>query len=180
VLTLRKDADQSFAGLLRVVDLAGSERREDVFEHNMDRVSEMKEINWSLGCLKECVRSLFLRETSNPDERIKFRNCKLTLLLRDVFVSLEQRTAFIACVAPLSRDWKHTKSTLGYTSKLKAIDDVHAGRAATDVELADGLMTFYEQKARHLANPSKVAEILRKNKGKEAELYVHPCSLAAR
>ena len=54
------------------------------------------------------------------------------------------------------------------------------GRAATDVELADGLMTFYEQKARHLANPSKVAEILRKNKGKEAELYVHPCSLAAR
>ena len=58
----------AFAGMLRVVDLAGSERREDVYEHSMDRINEMKEINWSLGCLKECIRGLFIRETSTPDE----------------------------------------------------------------------------------------------------------------
>jgi hypothetical protein len=116
------------AGLLRIVDLAGSERREDIYSHNMQRVSEMKDINWSLGCLKESIRSLFIRETTNPNEHVNFRNSKLTLLLRDIFISPQQRTAFIACVAPLSRDWKHTRSTLGYTRKLKVIDDVHNGR----------------------------------------------------
>ena len=40
------------AGMLRVVDLAGSERREDVYEHTAARVTEMKDISWSLGCLK--------------------------------------------------------------------------------------------------------------------------------
>ena len=171
ILTLRRDADSSFAGLLRVVDLAGSERREDVYEHSMERIKEMQQINWSLGCLKECIRGLFLRETSEPTHMIKFRNSKLTLLLRDVFLpGVQQRTAFIACVAPLSRDWKHTRSTLGYTSKLKLIDDVHTGRAATPVELADGLLNFYQQKGSKFTR-AKVREILAKNVGKEALLY---------
>ena len=145
---------------------------QDVYEHSMDRIKEMQEINWSLGCLKECIRSLFLRETSEPNTMIKFRNSKLTLLLRDVFLpGAQQRTVFIACVAPLARDWKHSRSTLGYTSKLKLIDDVHTGRSATEVELLDGLLAFYQQKARHLATKAKAKEILCKFVGREVQLY---------
>lgn len=49
---------------LRIVDLAGSERTKDVRNHSAERIAEMKEINWSLGCLKECVRELLQWETS--------------------------------------------------------------------------------------------------------------------
>ena len=73
---------------------------------------------------------------------IKFRNCKLTLLLRDVFVSAAQRTVFISCIAPLQRDWKHSRSTLGYTSKLKLVDDVQRGRKVTDEELQEEMLRF--------------------------------------
>merc|ERR1740117_1337862 len=47
---------ESSGGCIRVVDLAGSERRQDVSDHSYERISEMKDINWSLGCLKECIR----------------------------------------------------------------------------------------------------------------------------
>ena len=47
-------------GVLRVIDLAGSERHESNTEHTPERIAEMKDINWSLGCLKECTNQ------SNP------------------------------------------------------------------------------------------------------------------
>ena len=43
-------------GTLRVIDLAGNERHESVDEHTPERIAEMRDINWSLGCLKECIR----------------------------------------------------------------------------------------------------------------------------
>lgn len=50
-LTLRERSGR-LASVFRVVDLAGSERREDVIEHSMERIQEMRDINWSLGSLK--------------------------------------------------------------------------------------------------------------------------------
>ena len=162
---------EEHAGMLRVVDLAGSERREDVYGHDADRIKEMRDINWSLGCLKECIRGLFVRETANPEEHIKFRNCKLTLILRDIFTSASHRTVFISCIAPLQRDWRHTRSTLGYTSKLKLIDDVRHRREVSDDELCLELLRFYKQHNKKLASKGKVAGVLDKFKGTEAQLY---------
>lgn len=112
-----------------------------------------------------------IRESENPNEHIKYRNSKLTLLLRDIFTSAEQKTVFIACVAPLQRDWKHTRSTLLYTSQLKTIEDVTRGRVCTSEELTENMLQFYAEKAPKFATASKVSEILRTFVGKERELY---------
>ena len=88
-----------------------------------------------------------------PPRHIKFRNCKLTLLLRDVFVSAAQRTVFISCIAPLQRDWKHSRSTLGYTSKLKLVDDVQRGRKVTDEELQEEMIRFCKELPPSLSPP---------------------------
>jgi hypothetical protein len=104
-----------------VVDLAGSERNRDLTEHSAESFAETKDINWSLGCLKECIRNLYVKETANPDEHIKYRNCKLTLLLKEIFTSRSsivgegvgsggdsssvgtQRTVIIGCVGPMRK-----------------------------------------------------------------------------
>jgi kinesin family protein 2/24 len=50
-------AEPVLVGTLRVVDLAGSEGGKSAYFHTDGaRVEEMKQINWSLGCLKECIR----------------------------------------------------------------------------------------------------------------------------
>lgn len=158
-------------GALRIVDLAGSERREDALAHNLERIAEMKEINWSLGCLKECIRGLFVRESTNPLEHIKFRNSKLTTLLRDLFEGDESRCVFIACVSPMLRDWHHTRSTLGYSAQLKDVDLLQAGRIATPEELREELLQFYVERAPRNATLEKVCSVLADWAGRERDLY---------
>ena len=80
----------SSGGRLRVVDLAGSERREDVVDHSEEAMAETAKINWSLGCLKDCIIALRAREVQRLSGKgrpvhIKVRACKLTLLLKEVF-----------------------------------------------------------------------------------------------
>ena len=58
------DSSESSTITLRVVDLAGSERYEDTTHHNKDRIDEMKGINYSLGCLKECIRCIAATTTA--------------------------------------------------------------------------------------------------------------------
>lgn len=82
-------------GRLRIVDLAGSERREDSRDHSAERLRETKDINYSLGCLKECIRAQLLaskrlqRQHGNKEQRgappshVPYRNCKLTRLLKE-------------------------------------------------------------------------------------------------
>ena len=77
-------------GRLRVVDLAGSERREDVVDHSEEAMAETAKINWSLGCLKDCIVALRAREVQRLSGKgrpvhVKVRACKLTLLLKEVF-----------------------------------------------------------------------------------------------
>ena len=103
-------------GCLRVIDLAGSERKEDVFCHSTERALEMKHINYSLGCLKECIKADtnavlppdsgepavavdIIKTDSAMDETIvdtktttveggfiPYRRSKLTHILKDIFV----------------------------------------------------------------------------------------------
>ena len=118
----------STGGSLRVVDLAGSERREDMVGHDMERIEEMKEINWSLGCLKQCIHTnLQNAKAKGAKAHVPYRNSKLTMLLRDC---LEQGdgvlTCFISHVAPLASALLHTRNTLDYTMAMIQISQLEA------------------------------------------------------
>jgi kinesin family protein 2/24 len=72
-------------GKLLLVDLAGSERAGDCQSNNRVRRLEGAEINKSLLALKECIRSMNLKD-SDPSIHIPFRASKLTMVLRDSFM----------------------------------------------------------------------------------------------
>jgi len=65
-------------GLLRLVDLAGSERHEVGVAHSKQRISEMRDINYSLSCLKECIAA-----RRRGAVRVPYRRSKLTHLLKE-------------------------------------------------------------------------------------------------
>lgn len=124
-------------GVLRLVDLAGNERASDGLFHSAERLAEMKANNWSLSCLAECLRQQRTAETSTCPHgpvRVPYRNSKLTLLLKDCFIDASAevpaspgtivKTAFIACVAPLSTDLRYTRRTLAYASSLRELQAV--------------------------------------------------------
>jgi len=200
----------SSGGRLRVVDLAGSERREDVVDHSAEAMDETAKINWSLGCLKDCIIALRAREVQRmtgkgPNVHIKARACKLTLLLKEIFddgnavaagaeeetgapaaasdaggaatkssdaSTSNSRLAFIACLAPQRSSLKHTKNTLNYVAALKTARDAASGFVASPEQLAQGVAAFF---AKHnkpdLSEPTRVAGILAKFKGKEAAFH---------
>ena len=143
------------AGSIRIVDLAGSERREDAIEHDLERIKEMKETNFSLACLKDCIHAKLKKSrvllagtkyssSTSTEEKsnihIPYRRSKLTMLLKNCFDSVAidsnkihqkidqvQNTAvagsgnsvcFIAHLAPLRSQYKHTVSTLTYVKEM--------------------------------------------------------------
>jgi hypothetical protein len=76
----------SSGGRIQMIDLAGSEKGKDAATHTSELISELQEINWSLGTLKACIRSMYLKEVHGKNhEHVNYRNSKLTLLLRDMF-----------------------------------------------------------------------------------------------
>jgi hypothetical protein len=145
------------AGVLRLVDLAGSERREDAVDHEPARVLEMREINGSLGTLKECIRANVRRALGERNAHIPYRNSKLTMLLRAVFEGAHDASAdggaadggaaadgaprsalgssevcFIAHVSPLRSQAKHTTSTLDYAAQMLQATRAEQQRAEFD------------------------------------------------
>eukprot|EP00937_MAST-01D_sp_MAST-1D-sp2_P001521 g1521.t1 len=128
-------------GTLRVVDLAGCERHESTSLHTPERIAEMRDINWSLGCLKECIR--LQREALNAPRRpparaaapagsgaasasgqhIPYRRSKLTMLLKDCFTEPKVQTVFLAHVAPTHRSGEYTKNTLEYAAQMLAVSE---------------------------------------------------------
>lgn len=83
---------------------------------------EGAEINKSLLALKECIRALDSRSGHVP-----FRASKLTMVLRDSFISENKSfIVMIACLNPGSTSADHTLNTLRYAQRLKS------GTAATD------------------------------------------------
>ena len=176
------------------VDLAGSERKKDVREHSLERIAEMQEINWSLGTLKQCVRDLIEKNSINPKKHLNFRNSKLTLLLKKVFVvgnnnekkSSDNNTdgknvtssnnhsnlsVFIGCVSPLLKDRLHTDATIKYMEELMSVDIYLQNRVATEEELIKHLQLFYLEYCPKKATRELVSSILNKFKGKEYNLY---------
>ena len=101
-------------GKLSLVDLAGSERGTDTKSHNKTRRTESSEINTSLLSLKECIRSI-----DSDSRHVPYRQSKLTLILKDCFVSKLARTAMIATLSPGSSSTDHTINTLRYADRIK-------------------------------------------------------------
>jgi kinesin family protein 2/24 len=107
-------------GKLTLVDLAGSERAQETQSNDRQRRAEGAEINKSLLALKECIRALDARK-SGSDNHVPFRASKLTLVLRDSFVSKSEKSKIImiACVNPSYSSSNHTINTLRYSDRLK-------------------------------------------------------------
>ena len=109
-------------GKLSLVDLAGSERAQETQSNNRVRRAEGAEINKSLLALKECIRALQARKSSGNNEiHVPFRASKLTHVLRDSFVSKNDKSkiVMISCVNPSYISSNHTINTLRYSDRLK-------------------------------------------------------------
>lgn len=113
---LVKTADEKLVGKLTIVDLAGSERAQDTQSNNRQRRLEGAEINKSLLALKECIRAM---DSNSP--HIPFRASKLTLSIRDAFISKDynNRVIMIACLCPGTSSADHSVNTLRYADRLK-------------------------------------------------------------
>ena len=97
----------------RCVDLAGSERAADANDKDRQTRIEGAEINKSLLCLKECIRSL-----DSNNGHVPFRGSKLTQVLRDSFAG-RAKTVMIATVSPGSSAAENTLNTLRYAQRVK-------------------------------------------------------------
>ena len=112
----------NFFGKLSLVDLAGSERAQETQSNNRVRRAEGAEINKSLLALKECIRALQARKnTGNAEIHVPFRASKLTHVLRDSFVSKNDKSKIImiSCINPSYISSNHTINTLRYSDRLK-------------------------------------------------------------
>lgn len=114
-LFLRKQPNEVH-GKWTLVDLAGSERAADSKSSIRQRRVEGAQINKSLLALKECIRAM-----GDPREaHIPFRASKLTLVLRDAFISKgPSKTVMIACISPGMFSADHSVNTLRYSDRLK-------------------------------------------------------------
>ena len=105
---------------MQLVDLAGSEKAHDSQNNNKSRRSEGAEINTSLLSLKECIRAM-----DAGKKHIPFRRSKLTMVLRDSFISgkIKSHVIMIACISPNISSSDHTCNTLRYAERLKSSTD---------------------------------------------------------
>ena len=110
----KSNAGRRLRGKLSLVDLAGSERGNDTKSHDRQRRTESSDINTSLLALKECIRAI-----DGGNGHVPYRQSKLTLILKDCFVSKLARTAMIATLSPGSNSTDHTVNTLRYADRIK-------------------------------------------------------------
>lgn len=112
--------------VIRIIDLAGSERNRDVLLHDAARMREAKDVNWSLACLRDCVRAS-ARRASGANCHVNFRGSKLTMLLRDCLESGGAST-WITHVAPTSAHLAATRGALSFTSDLLTLEAAKAAQ----------------------------------------------------
>ena len=119
IVIKEQDSEDEYSKLT-LVDLAGSERAQETQSNDRQRRAEGAEINKSLLALKECIRALDARK-NGIDQHVPFRASKLTLVLRDSFISKSERSRIImiACVNPAYSSANHTINTLRYSDRLK-------------------------------------------------------------
>ncbi|KAL3914135.1 MAG: hypothetical protein SGPRY_007729, partial [Prymnesium sp.] len=99
------------SGKLVLVDLV--KRAADSTSKDRQTRAEGAEINKSLLCLKECIRSL-----DSGDSHTPFRGSKLTQVLRESFIG-NAKTAMIATIAPGSSAAENTLNTLRYAQRVR-------------------------------------------------------------
>ena len=95
-------------GCLTLVDLAGSEQSIDSMYHTADRRKEGAMINSSLLALKECIRA----RAEGRNAGFHYRKSKLTMALKQAFMSNTAKTVILATVSPASKDTEHSLNTL--------------------------------------------------------------------
>lgn len=101
-----------------IVDLAGNERYEDAFHHDAARLSEMKAINGSLGCLKDCLRAV-LQNKKVVSGYVPYRRSKLTTILKDSLdPALRGCALLVAHLAPVRSSLKHSVNTLRLVTQI--------------------------------------------------------------
>ncbi|CAE7220231.1 KIF2A [Symbiodinium pilosum] len=133
VVFLRKAGGGSIHGKVTLVDLAGSERAADSKSSIRQRRVEGAQINKSLLALKECIRAMGDRREAH----VPFRASKLTLVLRDAFISrCPAKTVMIACISPGMASADHSVNTLRYSDRLK--EHPRSGKAVEDGDSAAG------------------------------------------
>eukprot|EP00439_Symbiodinium_sp_Y106_P011389 s6957_g1.t1 len=133
VVFLRKTGGGSIHGKVTLVDLAGSERAADSKSSIRQRRVEGAQINKSLLALKECIRAMGDRREAH----VPFRASKLTLVLRDAFISRgPAKTIMIACISPGMASADHSVNTLRYSDRLK--EHPRSGKTVEDGDSAAG------------------------------------------
>ena len=140
VVFLRKAGGGSIHGKVTLVDLAGSERAADSKSSIRQRRVEGAQINKSLLALKECIRAMGDRREAH----VPFRASKLTLVLRDAFISrCPAKTVMIACISPGMASADHSVNTLRYSDRLKehprSSKTVEDGDSAAGRRLSTGI-----------------------------------------
>lgn len=101
-----------------LVDLAGSERQKSTAADG-DRLKEACNINNSLLCLGNVINSLVDREKGKMNH-VKFRDSKLTFLLRDSWGG-NSKTCLVATVTPSLSSISETISTLKFAQRAKLV-----------------------------------------------------------
>ena len=65
--------------------------------------------------MKECIRAM-----GDKADHVPFRASKLTLILRDSFITKQKsKVVMIACISPGSSSADHSLNTLRYADRLK-------------------------------------------------------------
>lgn len=100
------------------VDLAGSERQKKT-DAKGDRLKEGCNINRSLTALG-CVINALVEAASGKKVHVRYRDSKLTFLLRDSLGG-NSKTAMIANISPAASAYHETLSTLQFAQRAKLI-----------------------------------------------------------
>ena len=101
---------------LTLVDLAGSERASATGNRGL-RLAEGAHINRSLLALANCINALSCPLAPWP----KFRDSKLTLILKSSLESSQVRLVVVACVVPSMNSVDDTMNTLKYAQRAKEL-----------------------------------------------------------
>ena len=165
----------NFFGKLSLVDLAGSERAQETQSNNRVRRAEGAEINKSLLALKECIRALQARKNSgNSEIHVPFRASKLTHVLRDSFVSKNDKSKIImiSCINPSYISSNHTINTLRYSDRLKEQTAYMLKQIAKNKNVSNVNNTNHHQQHNNQNNNKKeynLAQKIKRDREKELE-----------
>lgn len=171
VIKESKKDDEEYAKLT-LVDLAGSERATETQSNNKSRLAEGAEINKSLLALKECIRALDARKTCNSEQHVPFRTSKLTLVLRDSFISKSNisKIIMISCISPGYTSANHTINTLRYSDRLKEKTSIMMKKNHNN----NAFITNQAQSALNVINKKITASQIQKKQRSSKNIYEPP------